>query len=535
MIPDPATLKFSHKLLTPEKANLPALVVGVFKGLKKPEGVLASIAKQTGAPVQELITSGEIRGVFKEFTTIPLGKGSPFRTMLVMGMGPKKSFNNDVLRSIMARAVRILRKIGRPRVAIVPSDFPGDVSHTVEALTEGTLLGLYKFAKYLDPDASPSRRPLNEVIFLHGDRKSLKAAKVASQKGEVMGWATNQARNLGNEPGNYCVPQTLAAEAKRLGKKHGLTVKVFEKKQLEKMGMGGILAVGSAGKNPPVLIAARYQGGRKGAPLIALVGKGITFDAGGVSIKSYKGMHTMKYDMCGAAAVLGALDAIAGLKLPVNILALIPSAENLLDSQGYKPGDLIQIYDGKRVEIIDTDAEGRLLLADALSYAVAQNASLLVDAATLTGGVIRAIGHVGSGIMGNNQWAIDLMIKAGKHYAEKMWQFPLWPEFNVHLKSTVATIANCHGSPVASTPTAAKFLQHFVNKTPWVHLDIAGTASTEEDSTLYYHKPYLPKRGATGVGVRTIAHFVELISEECGSDKKKLVQLLDDNMIEEWQ
>ena len=534
-VQNPEILRFSHKVSAVEDAGVSALIAGVFRGVKKAEGSLKTIEKLTGAPIQRLIDSEQITGTFKEFTTIPLADGMPFTTVLVMGLGKEKSYNTDAVRSITAKAVRTLRKIGKTQVAIVPSDLPGSVAENVEAITEGTILGLYKFEKYAKEGSETPKKQFREILFVHKTAEEMAEAEMASSKGIIYANATNLARSLGNEPGNICTPQYLAEKAVELGEKHNFTVKIHKKDDLKDMGMGGILSVGAAGKNKPVLIEMHYNCGNENAPHIGLVGKGITFDAGGISIKPGGGMYQMKFDMCGSAAVLGAMDGIGGAKPQVNITALIPSAENLLDKSGYKPGDVIKIYDGTTVEIINTDAEGRLLLADALSYITKEKkVDMVVDLATLTGGVIRAIGHVGSGIMGNNQLLIDRMIEESTTFAEKMWHFPLWSEFSVHLKSNVAEMTNCHDAPVASTPTAGKFLQSFVNDTPWIHLDIAGTAYIDEDTTLYYHKPYLPKRGATGVSVRPLISLVTDLGERYGSKRSEMLDILQKGGTESW-
>lgn len=531
----PDILNFNHKVGSVEKAGVKALIVAVFKDLTKADGALAKIETITGAPIQELIDSGQIKGTFKEFTIIPLAKDAPFSTILIMGLGKRDSYNTDAVRSITAKAIRTLRKIGMMNAAIVPSDLPGDVAEIVQAVTEGTILGLYKFSKYVSKDKIKPQKQFEEVLFIHNSEDEMNAGKAASTLGEIYGNATNTARSLGNEPSNICTPQFLAEHAIELGEKFGFAVKIHDKAELKAMNMGGTLAVGAAGNNDPLLIEMTYNCGRDDAPHIGLIGKGITFDAGGISIKPAGGMHMMKFDMCGAAAVLGAMEVLGSTKPDLNITALIPAAENLLDKCAYKPGDIIKTFDGSTIEIINTDAEGRLLLADALGYAsLEKKVDLMIDLATLTGGVIKAIGHVGSGIMGNNKLLIDRMIEESNRFSEKMWHFPLWAEFSVHLKSAVAEIANSHGSGVASTPTAGKFLQSFVNDTPWIHLDIAGTAYIDEDTTLYYHKPYLPKRGATGVAVRPLASMITELGKKYGKKRDEMKEILAKGGTESW-
>lgn len=526
MIPDPGSVHFRTYVGELEQIDCPCLMIGAFQGLERPEGALARVDDLTDYPIQNLIDSGEIRGSFKEFTMLHLGEGKAISHVLVMGLGKREEFTVDRVRSVVAKAVRTFRKIGRPQMAVLPCDFPADPADVSEAVVEGSLLGLYKFDKYYH-EHRPRRRAFDEVCLAFASDDEIVGVQEAINRGSSLGWATLMARNLANEPGNVRTPQAMAEQAEAIAKCHGLAFRVFDEKSLKQMRMGGILAVGAAAEHPPRLIELRYDGGGPQAPTLGVVGKGVTFDAGGLSIKGSTGMWRMKYDMSGGAAALGIIDAIAQMELPLNVLCLVPCAENVIGSKGYRPGDVIRMYNGRHVEILNTDAEGRLLLADALAYACDQGVDLVVDMATLTGGVVSALGHAGSGLMSNNDWAADQMMAAGGHCAEKLWRLPLWEEYGVHLKSIVAEMVNCHESPAASTATAGMFLQAFVGDTPWVHLDIAGTAWIGEDSTLYYHKPYLPKRGATGVPVRTVTQFARRIVEACKGSKPMCRALLE--------
>jgi leucyl aminopeptidase len=317
-------------------------------------------------------------------------------------------------------------------------------------------------------------------------------------QGRIVGEALNYARTLANAPGNLLYPLDLANEAKKLAE-DGVEVEVLEAPRLLELGMGGILGVGGGSDHPPALALMRYRGGGD-KPFLGLVGKGVTFDSGGISIKPSQDMHEMKTDMAGAAAVLGAIQAIARLKLRVNVLGVIATVENLPSSHSYRPGDVLTSYSGKTIEILNTDAEGRVILADAVAYAVEQGASRLVDAATLTGAAIIALGHVATAVIGRPQAWVDRVLEAARVAGEKMWQLPIYDEYKELIRSQVADVANSGGRP-AGTITGGLFIGEFVEESvPWVHLDIAGTDSTSKEL------PYAAK-GPLGTPLRT---FVEL-------------------------
>lgn len=289
--------------------------------------------------------------------------------------------------------------------------------------------------------------------------------------------------------------------------------------------MGGILAVSQGSREEPRFVVMRYNGGGPDAPTLAYVGKGITFDTGGISIKPAERMGHMKYDMAGAATVIASLQAIARLKIPVNILGIIPTCENMPDGKAYKPGDVVKMYAPKYVEIVNTDAEGRMILADGLHYACQQKPDFVIDIATLTGGCVIALGTMVTGLMSNNDWLTRQIVDSGMSHEEKMWRLPLFPEYDIQIRSSTADLSNSGGRP-ASASTAAKFLQEFVDR-PWAHLDIAGTAWIEEDNSQYYHQSYLPQRGATGWGVRTLTVLAQVAVDASEGKGEKLRQLLN--------
>ncbi len=332
------------------------------------------------------------------------------------------------------------------------------------------------------------------------DKGELTALSQGIDKGKVLAEAANLARDMANESANYMTPARMAEVATGLARTYGLEVDVLEREQIQELGMGGLLGVAQGSQQPPRFIVLRYRGGDSAEEDVALLGKGVTFDSGGISIKPSEGMGEMKGDMAGGAAVVAAMSAIARLKPGVNVVAIIPATENMPSGDALKPGDIITAMNGKTIEIISTDAEGRIILADALSYAEKLGARFIVDVATLTGSCRAALGDVYTGVFGNNQELVDKVIAAGAEAGERMWQMPMPEQYKEQNKSDVADIKNV-GGKWGGAITAAQFLAEFVDNTPWVHLDIAGTSLSEKE------RGYLVK-GATGVPVRTLVNLI---------------------------
>jgi leucyl aminopeptidase len=346
------------------------------------------------------------------------------------------------------------------------------------------------------------------VVIESGDKKTLQQG---AERGRIIGEAVNFTRDLANEPGGYLTPTILAERAQKVAKKFGLSIDVLDQRQMEKLGMGSLLGVSRGSDEPPKLIVMKYEprkaGRKKG--LLALVGKGITFDSGGISLKPGENMELMKYDMTGAATVIGAMQAIAQLKPSIPVLGVAPCAENLPSGKATKPGDILKAMTGKTIEVINTDAEGRLVLADAIAYAKKLGATQIIDMATLTGAVSVALGDVNTAILGTDQILIEQVIEAGREVGEKFWQLPLDDEYSNQIKSDIADIKNIGGKK-AGTITAAAFLKEFANDTSWAHLDIAGTAWGDTA------QPYRSK-GPTGVAVRTLIEFIEGSARQNGN------------------
>lgn len=368
----------------------------------------------------------------------------------------------------------------------------------VEAVVVGLSLGSWEFRELMaKPKDGKPRKPLASArIYV----ENVRATKSALEAGVAVAEGQRLARRLAMLPGNICTPAYLADAAKEIAKRHKLAVKVLGRAEMKKLGMGSFLAVAQGTTQDPKLIVLEYKGGKPGDAPVALIGKGLCFDTGGVSIKPAPGMETMKFDMSGAAGVLGAMEAIARLKPQVNVVGLVGSTTNVVDGDAIRPGDVVRASDGTTIEIQNTDAEGRLVLADVLHYAKRFRPQAMVDAATLTGAVVIALGNVTVGVMGNDQAVVDEVLAAGKRGGEIGWQLPLFEEYKEQLKSDCADLRNIGGRG-AGTITAGLFLQHFAGDVPWVHLDVAGTAYSETDLVV------MPK-GPTGTPVRTFVEFV---------------------------
>lgn len=487
-----------------------AIIVNIFEGVEHPVGATGSVDKALGGLITRLIASGEIKGKSKEVTLIHTQGKIAADRVLVMGLGKEKDFKLDDIRSLAAEACQCLRQIGVRKVAtILLGRHAGggiEAGTVVQAMIEGSLLGQYSYRQYMT--TPPDHHDIEELIIVDhsGDKKA--ALENGIDRGVIAAEATKLARDMGNEPSNVKTPVRIADQAVEIGRKHGLSVTVLVKKQITELGMGCLLGVGQGSQHEPRLVVVSYRGDPSTTDAIGLVGKGITFDTGGIDIKPDDGMREMKTDMAGAAAVICAVQAVAQLKPRINVTAVAPLAENMPDGAALKPGDVIKAMNGKTVEIISTDAEGRLLLADGILYARKLGLSPIIDVATLTGACRIALGTLCCGGFTNNQDLLNEVMEAGKQAGEIVWQFPMFEEYKEGLKSEVADIQN-HGGREAGAIVAAQFIGDFAESVPWVHLDIAGTARTEKD------KGYVQK-GSTGSSVRTLINFVMNRAEKKG-------------------
>ena len=421
--------------------------------------------------------------------------------ILAVGVGKKNEFNSEKLRCAAGTAGKILTsmKVKLFGFAITSHLQNKSEINVGQVLVEGLTLGAYKFNKYKESQDEKSKLRSIKILCCDPDnisnRKDLKAGKMRAD-------ATNLARDLGNMPANDLKPKDLASTAKNIAKQHKMNCTVLEEKQMKTLGMEMLLGVSRGSREPAKLILMEYFH-QKAKQTIALVGKGVTFDSGGISLKPGRNMDEMKFDMCGAAAVLGAMKIIGQINPQINVIGVIAATENLPGGDAQRPGDIVTAYNGKRVEILNTDAEGRLILGDALSYVVKEfKPNAIIDLATLTGACITALGHYASAAITNNDILMEQVIKAANLSGDKVWQLPNFPEYGESIKGKYGDLQNI-GVGDSGTIIGGMFLEHFVDKTPWVHLDIAGTAWNVK------HIGYQPNSGATGVGVKLLADLVQ--------------------------
>ena len=441
----------------------------------------------------------EMEGKFGKISIInTLGK-IPAKRILLAGLGQKEKINNDSFRFVAGKIAKEVRERNLSDFTIiVPNSSVYEPSLSVSQIVEGCKLSLYAFDEYKKTKAKKSP---NLAILVSKSSQVLKTAKSAEKISDGVIFT----KSLANLPPNVCTPEMLAKYAKKLSTKTKIRCKIFTKSELKKNGFGGITAVGQGSKNEPRLIIMEYNGSSKNQKPIVIVGKAVTFDTGGISLKPGEKMDEMKFDKCGGCTVFGIMKAVESLRLPLNVVGIVPSVENMPGGESYRPGDIIRLYSGKTAEILNTDAEGRLILADALAYGEKHySPKEIIDFATLTGACIVALGTNVAGMVTNNQSFADKIMNASKRTTEEIWQLPINDDYMDMIKSEVADMRNIGIGRAAGTITAAAFLKNAVEKTPWVHLDIAGVAWTQ---TATKEKPYNPK-GATGFGVRLVLDYL---------------------------
>jgi leucyl aminopeptidase len=430
--------------------------------------------------------------LLQAFSTATRG-GARFAHLLVIGLGKKDEFRMDYLRRAAGAAVRFASALKEKDLHIhLPARFvPRERQQMMaQAIAEGAILAGYRFLRYKTKKDDSFEVEKAYIV-------SEEDVSDGVRRGGALAGAQNYARELDELPANVATPSMIAAEARRLAREHGLAATVYDEKALRRMGMNGILAVCQGSANRPALVKLEYNRG-KPYPLYAVVGKGVCFDTGGISIKPSQNMHEMKYDKTGAMNVLGVMRAAASLRLPVRLLGLMPMVENMPSGSAQRPGDIIEAYNGKTIEVLNTDAEGRLILADALSYAAEQEPEFIIDMATLTGAMVVSLGRHAIGMFSNDDVLAEALEEAGEATHERVWRMPLWPEYGEMMKSDFADLKNISELPEAGSVTAAAFLREFVGDARWAHLDIAAV-----DNVKWAH-PYLEK-GATGTGVRLVA------------------------------
>jgi leucyl aminopeptidase len=485
-------------------------------------------------PIQEIIRQILQENTFKgktlETHLVHLGRrSSPFpKAILVMGLGKKEECTLETIRRVAGKAVKEISKKGFATYGVelgtwveavkVGADLKSapvsSLERVVQAFVEGALLGLYKFDPYKSQKEEGPLKEVTQLVLIHPGVQKLSEIKKGIQVAQVISEAVNFTRDLINTPANDMTPSELANQAKQMAKWHHLKCQIFTERKLSDLKMGALLAVAKGSDEPPRFIilehhpkqgAGSKEQGADSEPqasdTVVLVGKGVTFDSGGISLKPSKGMYQMKTDMSGAAAVIGTLQAIASLDLPLHVVGLVGATENLPSGKAIKPGDIITSLSGTTIEILDTDAEGRLVLADALAYARRYNPKAVIDLATLTGACVVTLARIAAGMMGNNRALLDQVRQAGEISGERVWELPLWDEYKELVKSKIADLKNITEDVGAGTIMGGAFLSYFTKDYPWVHLDIANVARNFEE------KPYTPE-GGTGFGVRLLIEFL---------------------------
>jgi leucyl aminopeptidase len=472
----------------PHEVPTGLLVVGLHAGEEPPASVRAA--------AEPALSGGDFSG--KEGETALLYADLAAPRLLLVGLGERSSFTLDRLRRISAIAARKARSLGTREAALVLRE-PGNagLEASARAAAEGATLGLYRFTRYKTGGAG-SDRELEGFDLVLEESADRGAASRGAEVGVRVAAAAVLARDLANEPSNTATPEHLANQAREIADRYAMGIEVLERAGIEDEGLAGLATVGRSAENGPRFIVLEHGKGGDDAPLV-LVGKAVTFDSGGISIKPAAGMEDMKFDMSGGAAVLGTMEAVGALDLPLNVVALVPATENLPGGAAFKPGDVLRMHSGKTVEILTTDAEGRLILADALSYARRYEPAAVVDCATLTGACRVALGDHASGLMGNDEALIAEIQRAGEATGERAWPLPLFEEYTEQIRGDVADIKNSGGRNGGAL-TAGAFLKEFADF-PWAHLDIAGTAYGKKGNA------YTPK-GATGVPARLLVEFL---------------------------
>lgn len=491
-------MEFSVKSGNPEKQRTACVVVGVFEPRRLSQAA-EQLDKASDGYISNLIRRGDIEGKAGQSLLLYNVPNTLCDRVLLVGCGRERELDIRKFRNIIATATRALNEGGAMEavfyltdINIKGHDTPWKVRQTVMTVENV----LYRFDQ-MKSEKDSFRRPLRKIVISIPTRRELTECEEAVREAQAIANGVSMAKDLGNLPGNICTPAYLAEQAKNLGQEFDkIKVNILEEDEMQKLGMGALLSVARGSRQPAKLITMEYSGGPDGDKPVVLVGKGLTFDAGGISLKPAQAMDEMKYDMCGGASVLGTMRAIAELKLPLNVIGVIPSSENLPDGDANKPGDIVTSMSGQTIEILNTDAEGRLILCDALTYSERYNPAVVVDIATLTGACVIALGHHAQGLMSNHKPLAHELLNAGKTIGDPAWELPLWDEYQEQLDSNFADMANVGGRDGGAI-TAACFLSRYTKKFKWAHLDIAGTAWVSGK-----------EKGATGRPVPLLVQFL---------------------------
>ncbi len=482
--------KIKHSSGDWQKIKSHAVAVGIYDDLKISRQ-FQGVNRELGRGLSNMLAANLIKGKSGEVKTVVGKKGA---IAFIFGLGNRGELNAETLRKAGGGVSKACNANKIYSVSfLVPADAKDD--YMSQAAAEGLVLGSYQFNEFKTTDDDPFE--MKDATIVGGNKKAV-------EKGTIIANGVCLARNVDNRPGNIATPSHLAENAKAIGKAGGMKVTVFDREKFTKMGMGALAGVASGTEVPPKFIIMEYMGGPKKQKPKVLVGKGLTFDSGGISIKPAAKMDEMKYDMCGSGVVLGVMKAVSELKPKMNIIGIIPSTENMSGDKAYRPGDVLTAYNGKTIEVLNTDAEGRLILADALSYSSKHyDPEYMIDFATLTGAVVVALGHVATGIMGTDEALVDAIKSSSKTTAEKVWEFPLWDEYLEQVKSKIADVKNVGAPMQAGSIAGGAFLEAFVGEDiPWCHFDIAGTAWGDKDL------PYQNKGTATGEVIRLVVDLL---------------------------
>jgi len=487
------------------KHSAKAVIVNLFDGVKSPGGATGAVDKALDGAISNLIEEGEIKGKRGEAPLVHTLGRMPSPRVIVAGLGKQEKFDVNIVRNLMGTALRRARGAGASSVATIlhGAGIAGlDTAACAQAIAEGATLGTYRFRryKYTGDGDDNDVKSLDTLHIVESDESKLDAIREGVERGTIMATAANHTRDMANEPANELPPAALAERAQELCKDAGIECEVFDEKKLQSLGMGALMSVGVGSEKPPRFIIMTYRGDPDSDKTMGLLGKGITFDSGGISIKPAAGMEAMKGDMSGGAAVIGAMWAISKLKPKINVTGLVPTAENMPSGSATKPGDVVKAMNGKSIEVINTDAEGRLILADAICYANEQKLSPIVDVATLTGAMAVALGPGATGFMSSDDDLAKAIKMAGETSGELLWRFPLIDDYAEALKSNIADIKNT-GNRYGGAISAGKFLHFFVGDTVWAHIDMAGTDDSDKDKGVFV-------KGSTGIPTRTLVNLV---------------------------
>jgi leucyl aminopeptidase len=485
------------------------IVVNLFEGVRHPGGATGAVDEALGKQISAMIATGDVKGKWKEVTAFPTFDKIAANRVMVVGLGTREEFSIDRVRDVSARAAVKVREMGLKTLSTIVhgAGVAGlDLKDAAEAVVEGALLGLYQYTEH---KSEAKKSQVAGVTIVNRDKAQAEAIREAAHTASVLATSTNFARDLINAPSNDKTPRLLVEKIRTAAKEAGAKLTVYDEKQLGTMGFGALLGVARGSVEPPRLVVLEHSGGGRSKPIV-FVGKGITFDSGGIALKPLEApgsdpMWVMRYDMAGAAVAVSAVLVAARLKLRLNVVAIAPLTENMPSGSAQKPGDIVRAYGGKTIEVLNTDAEGRLVLADALEFAKTLKPEVVVDLATLTGAVKVALGRHACGMFVNDGPLRKALLDASDRTAERVWEMPLWDDYNEQIKSDSADVKNTGGRSGGSI-TAAKFLQKFADGLRWAHLDIAGTAWIEAapDSP---KKDYLPK-GSSGFGVRLLVRLL---------------------------